>query len=116
MAILATQAGEERVEIIGYSTAPTPGATVTIDLSTLAKVYAWTAGEDETVNASGTQKKGQELTCIITNDGNSSRTITFGTGFKAASTVVGTTSKAATVTFRSNGTYFYEIARTVEIS
>lgn len=113
-AILQAASGAERSESIGILGAPTPGATVAITISTGAKTFKWTAGEDETVNISGTQLAGQEITCQILDSG--TRTITFGTGFKAAATVVGVNGKTATVTFRSDGTNFYEIGRAVEIT
>lgn len=92
----------------------TPGSTVTLDVTT-GNHAVWTAGENETVNASGAQFASQELTCIITNDATLPRTITFGTGFKPSATVVGTVSKVAVIKFVSNGTDFYELARTLAL-
>lgn len=112
--VLQSDNGSERVESIGILGSPTPGTTVAIDLTVDAKVYKWTASQDETVNISGTQLAGQEITCQILDSG--TRTITFGTGFKAAATVVGVNGKTATVTFRSDGTNFYEVGRAVEIT
>lgn len=114
---LASEASDVRIEVIGVAAlAPTPGGTVTIDLTTGAKVAAWTAAETETVNCSGDQKVGQEITLLITNDAGAARTITFGTGFKPASTLVGTENKTAAVSFVSNGTSFYETGRITEIT
>lgn len=48
---------------------------------------------------------------IITNDGTSGKTITFGTSFKPNGTLVGTTSKTAVVTFVSDGTNAWESGR-----
>lgn len=97
---------------IQNSTALTPGAVMSLDV-TLATLYTWTAGENETVNATGTQKAGQILICKITNDATLPRTTTFGTGFDASATVVGTTTKKAIVCFISDGTTFYEFSRTL---
>ena len=60
----------------------TPGATVTLtlDVTAQAMLAIWTAGESETINLSGTQKQGQTLTLMVTDDA-SIRTLTFGTGF-----------------------------------
>src|SRR6185369_6965296 len=93
---------------------PTPGSTVTIGIDTSARVNlaSWTAGQAETVNISGTPQDGQRLVVLITND-NSSRTITFGTGLSAASTVVGVASKKSLIEFIALGGKFYESSRIV---
>lgn len=92
----------------------TPGATVTLTHHQFTNVYAkWTAGEAETVNASGTQKAGQRMNLLILNDATLGRTITFGTGFKPSATVVGTISKVASISFLSDGTNWYELSRTL---
>lgn len=114
MASLTTKLGEEQVQIIGILSSPTPGATVTLTLVDGVELYKWTAGEAETVNCSGTQKIGQTITCQILDSGG--RTITFGTGFKASDTIAGTNGKTATITFRSDGTNFYELSRTLAIT
>lgn len=93
---------------------PTPSATVTITV-TAGTVFIWTAGEAETINASGVQTAGQELTCIITNDATLGRTLTFGTGFKSIGVLLGTISKIAVIKFVSDGTNLCEIARTLAL-
>lgn len=108
---LASEASDQRLEVLGVLTAPTAGSTVTIDLNTGANTYKWTAAQTETVNASGKQLPGQEICCIIVDSGG--RTITFGTGFKAADTIVGTNGKTATIVFRSDGTNLHETSRTL---
>lgn len=112
--VLKSSIGNEQLQSIGISTAVTPSATPTVDLTTDAQVYTWTAGENETVAASGTQLPGRQITCKILDDG--TRTITFGTGFKAAATIVGVDTKVATITFVSDGTSLWEISRAVEIT
>ena len=57
-----------------------------------------------TFNASAVGVAGRTITFEITNDASANRTITFGSNFKSAGTLVGTTSKTATITFRSDGT------------
>lgn len=91
--------------------AATPGATVSIDV-TLGTLYTWTAGENETVNATGTQVAGQVMIFLIANDATSARTITFGTGFKPSATIVGMMSKTASIAFVSDGTSLWELSRT----
>lgn len=54
---------------------------------------------------------GDEMYVELANDG-TARTVTFGTGFIAASTVVGTINKTIVVSFYFNGTVFQERART----
>ena len=90
---------------------PTAGSTVTID-PTLGNLYKWTAGENETVNISGTQVAGQKITFMITNDA-IVRTITLGTGIVSTGVIVGTALKTAIVIMQSDGTNFYELSRTL---
>lgn len=73
---------------------------------------AWTAGEAETINISGTQHAGQVLIMAITCDG-SARLMTFNTGLKPASagTFLLTLSKQHTVAWVSDGTNFLELSR-----
>ena len=91
------------------SSALTPGTTVTLTVTT-SKIYTDAAAQNQTINCTGTQVAGQEIILIISNDA-TPRTITFGTGFRAASTLVGTANKAATIHFVSDGTSFFEVAR-----
>lgn len=90
---------------------PAPGATVTIDPTT-GCLFKWTAGENETVNISGTQVAGQKITFMITNDA-LARTITMGTGTVSLGVIVGTALKTAVAVFQSDGTNFYELSRTL---
>lgn len=93
------------------SSAPTPGATVSIDAS-LANLFKWTAGENETVNITAGQQAGRVITFMIVNDA-IIRTITLGTGIVSIGTIVGTALKTATVVLQSDGTNFYELSRTL---
>jgi len=93
----------------------TPGATVTLTHHEFTNVYStWTAGENETINASGTQIAGQRMDLLIECDG-TPRTITFGTNFRANGAAVLTASLGATFYFVSNGTDWCEVARTIGI-
>lgn len=91
------------------TTALTPATTISLDV-TLSTLYTWTAGQNATVNATGSQVAGQIIVLRITNDA-TPRTITFGTGFLAASVLVGTISKSATIHFVSDGTSLFELGR-----
>lgn len=93
----------------------TPSATITLTHNAFTNVYAtWTAGQNETVNASGTQLAGQRMDLLIECD-TTSRTITFGTGFRPNGTAVLTLSTGATFYFVSNGSHWCEVARTIGI-
>jgi hypothetical protein len=98
----------------GVADAFTYAATVSLDVTKgrLHTVTTTSAVGNATINASGKGFAGQELVLVITNDATAGRTITFGTNFLPSGTLVGTTSKAAVVTFVSNGTSFYEKSRT----
>lgn len=90
---------------------PTPGPTVTIDPSQ-GNVAKWTAGENETVNISGSHAAGQRLTLMIVNDA-LARTITLGTGFISIGVIIGTALKTSVSCFQSDGTNFVELSRTL---
>lgn len=94
------------------ATVLTPGSTVSVD-PTLGNIFTLTPGEDETITPAS-QVAGQQLTIIITTSGTSSKTLTFGTGFKAAGTLATGTSdaKVFTITFISNGSVYAELGRT----
>jgi hypothetical protein len=97
------------------STPITPGATPTIDAS-LGDVFTLTPGEDENISIVN-QAAGQEITLIILTSGSTSRTITFGTGFKPSGTLAtGVVSgKYFLVKFFSDGTNAYELKRTAAL-
>lgn len=58
---------------------------------------------------------GQHMWLIIANDQISPKTITFGTNFRAAGPLTGTAGKSATLQFISDGTAWYEVARTTNL-
>lgn len=91
----------------------TYAATITLNPA-LGRFHTTTtinATGNATINASSGGLAGQTLNILITNDGTSGKTITFGTNFKPSATLVGTASKSAMVNFVSNGTSFYESSR-----
>lgn len=94
--------------------AATPGATVSIDVDQ-GCVFAWTAGQNETVDITGSLVAGASLCLIVANDSIVPRTLTFGAGFKVAVTVVGTANKTAALFFICDGSNYYEVGRTTGI-
>ena len=98
----------EKVSALTYAS-PT---TVTVTNGNVFTVTTVDATGSVTFNASGAGTAGQHLYFIITNDGTSGKTITFGTNFKPSGTLVGTTSKTATIEFISDGSSLWEVCRT----
>jgi hypothetical protein len=82
-----------------------PAGPTLFDITTTAGVG------NSTFNASTPGVSGQVLLVRINNDATSARTITFGTNLRSTGTVVGTASKAITVTFISNGAAWVEASR-----
>ncbi len=89
-------------------------ATITLTIGN-TNLYAWSASQAQTINASGTQVDGQEITCIITCDA-TPRVITFNTGFSANGTLTCTASKKNVIRFISSSSVFYEISRVVGLT
>jgi hypothetical protein len=96
---------------------PTPGSTVTVTIDTDVPhmVAAWTAGQAETINISGTPNDGQILTMIITNDATLGRLLTLGTGLLGLGTVLNIVSKKTILSFVAYGGTFHEVSRTIGI-
>lgn len=90
----------------------TAGATVAIDAKA-GGVFTLTPGEAETITISG-GKNGETLKLVVTTSGTTSRTLTFGTGFKTTGTLAtGTTdAKVFTMQFVCVGDTFVELSRT----
>jgi hypothetical protein len=93
---------------------PTYAATIALDasVSTYFDIVTTSAIGNATLTVAN-GKPGQRLTVILNNDATSARTITFSTGFRSNSTVVGTTSKAISILFIYSSTQsaFLEVAR-----
>lgn len=103
---------------------PVPGnVTVTYvpsgntDITTILQfsrfVAMTTATGNTTVLTSFVASPGGILNVQVTNDASGARTITFGTGFRATGTLVGTNSKILLVSFVSDGTTWNESSRSV---
>src|SRR5581483_5601839 len=58
---------------------------------------------------------GQHMWIIVANDPGAGKTITFGANLKSAGPLTGTPGKSATIHFISDGTVWYEVARTVNL-
>lgn len=74
-----------------------------------------TALGNATITCSNIPPAGAVCNIQIFNDAGGARTITFGTGFRASGTIVGTASRLATIEFISDGTTFNEFGRTLVI-
>lgn len=92
--------------------AVTAGATPAID-ATKGGVFTLTPGEDETISISG-GVNGESIALVVTSVGTTSRTLTFGTGFKTTGTLATGTTAAKTfvVRFLCVGGTFLETSRT----
>ena len=65
-----------------------------------------------TINATTAGLPGQHMWVIIVNDQISGKTVSFGNNFKSAGPLMGSPGKSATLQFISDGTAWYEVART----
>jgi hypothetical protein len=68
-----------------------------------------------TINAATAGLAGQHMWVIIVNDQLSGKTINFGSNIKSAGPLVGSPGKSATLQFISDGTAWYEVARTTNL-
>jgi hypothetical protein len=68
-----------------------------------------------TINAATAGLPGQHMWIIILNDQISAKTVSFGNNFKSAGPLMGTPGKSATLQFISDGTTWYEVARTTNL-
>jgi hypothetical protein len=68
-----------------------------------------------TINAATAGLPGQHMWIIIVNDQISGKTVSFGANFKSAGPLVGSPGKSAALQFISDGTVWYEVARTANL-
>ena len=112
--VLPTANGGSGINTTGLVVPLTYAGTIACDMS-LGTVFTTTtvhATGNATINASnGTA--GQKATFLITNDATTGKTITFGTGFVANGTLVGTVNLIATVVFTYNGSSWQETSRAI---
>ncbi len=65
-----------------------------------------------TINAATGGLAGQHMWVIVANDQIAGKTVSFGNNFRSAGPLVGSPGKSATLQFISDGTAWYEVART----
>jgi hypothetical protein len=68
-----------------------------------------------TINAATGGIAGQHMWVIIVNDQLSGKTVSFGSNFKSAGALSGSPGKSATLQFISDGSVWYEVARTTNL-
>jgi hypothetical protein len=68
-----------------------------------------------TINAATAGLAGQHMWVIIVNDQLSAKTVSFGSNFKSAGALTGAPGKSATLQFISDGSVWYEVARTTNL-
>ena len=95
----------------------TPATSMALQIPSGAEniVAAWNTAQNSTVTAVGNQAVGAALTLRIRNASGTSRVITFGTGFAVPGTLTCANARAATISFVSDGTRFYETGRVINI-
>lgn len=91
--------------------------TLTTTNGNVHKTTTVNATGNATINASDGGVAGQHMWILLVNDATSGKTITFGTNFKSTGTqAIGGASKSATTHWISDGTNWYEVSRTNNIT
>ena len=67
------------------------------------------------INAATSGLPGQHMWIIVVNDQLSAKTVSFGNNFKSAGALSGSPGKSATLQFISDGSVWYEVARTTNL-
>lgn len=90
-------------------------AAMTLDVTAgdVHKLRTAPSGGNSTLSAATAGLPGQHMWIIISNDNTSPKTITFGANLLSAGPLAGTTGRSSTIHFVSDGTAWYEVARTV---
>ena len=96
------------------STAVTASGATAIDAS-LNNVFAVNVTATTTVSISN-HLPGQVITFIVAGGGSGNPVMTFGTGFKSTGTLTCTDAATFTISFISNGTSVFQIARSTALS
>ena len=79
------------------------------------KISTSNAVGNATINATTAGLPGQHMWVIVLNDQISAKTVSFGNNFKSAGPLMGSPGKSATLQFISDGTAWYEVARTTNL-
>ncbi len=100
--------------VIGAMDTMTYAATMSLDVTAgdLHKVRTANTAANATINATTAGLPGQHMWIIVANDEISGKSIAFGANFRSAGALTGTAGKSATFQFVSDGTAWYEVART----
>ncbi len=99
------------MDIIGYA----PIITLDVTLGDMHKTTTLNGLGNSTMNATTGGLAGQHMWIIIANDPSSAKTITFGANLKSSGALTGAAGKSATIHFISDGTAWYEVARTTNL-
>lgn len=89
------------------------GATISLDVTAgdLHRLRTANTAASATINATTAGLPGQHMWVIILNDDVSGKTISFGANLRSTGALAGMPGKAATIHFVSDGTAWYEVAR-----
>jgi len=103
--------------VIGAMDTMTYAAVITLDVTAgdLHKTLTANSAGNATINASTGGLPGQHMWVLVANDRVNAKTVTFGVNFRSSGTLAGTPGKTATVEFVSDGTSWYEVARTLNL-
>jgi hypothetical protein len=92
-----------------------PSISLEVTAGDVHKTITSNSVGDATINAVTAGLAGQHMWIIVANDLVRGKTIAFGANFKSAGTLAGSPGKSATVHFISDGTAWYEVARTLNL-
>ena len=103
--------------VIGAMDTMLYASTITLDVvaGDLHKTTTANNIGNATINAATRGLPGQHMWIIVVNDSISGKAITFGSNFRGAGLWRERAGKAATVHFVSDGTAWYEVARTLNL-
>lgn len=99
------------MENVNYASAITLETTA----GDMHKIITSNSVGNATIRAATGGLPGQHMWVIIVNDQLSAKTITFGEYLKSTGTLTGTPGKAATLQFISDGSVWYEVARSLNL-
>jgi len=120
MGVVSTRDGRGDLiarRLIGSLDMMTYASAITLDVTAgdMHKTTTVAGIGNAMINATTAGLAGQHMWIIIANDPAGGRTITFGTNLKSAGVLTGAAGKSATIHFISDGTAWYEVARTANL-
>ncbi len=103
--------------LIGAMDSMSYASTMTLDVvaGDLHKTITDNSVGYATINAATRGLPGQHMWIFVQNDAISGKTITFGANFRSSGALVGSPGKTSTLQFVSDGTAWYEVARTLNL-